>query len=101
VNGEEGKTTKDATNDPPRWDPIETVRIIMNEAGCSNHNSRANNAKDVEKEDSAQGSNTKADVVSTSPPGYRFILRMIPIQTTVSDSHAFTSVMFRCKYCIK
>ncbi|KAL7476456.1 hypothetical protein ACHAW6_002317 [Cyclotella cf. meneghiniana] len=83
VKSEEGKTTKDATHDPPLWDPIETVRIIMNEVGCSNHDSRANNVKDVDKE---LGFNTKADVVSTSPPGSRFILRMIPIQTTCHAS---------------
>ncbi|KAL3789153.1 hypothetical protein HJC23_012242, partial [Cyclotella cryptica] len=86
VKSENERITKDATNDPPLWEPIETVRIIMSEVGCSNHDSRANNANHAEKEDSAKTSITEEKVLSTSPPGSRFILRMIPIETTCHAS---------------
>jgi hypothetical protein len=64
------------------WDPIETVRIIMKEVGCSED---VKDNKDDCKEKSTQQIISAADqVTSTSPPGSRFIFRMIPIQATVS-----------------
>ena len=63
------------------WDPIETVRLIMKEVGGSN------DAKEWENHDKGPSThgNSKSEQVSTSPPGSRFISRMIPIQATVSE----------------
>lgn len=70
-------TTDDTLSKSPAWDPVETVRIILREVG---------GAKGDENEvaDTSKGEASTEAVVSTSPPCSRFILRMIPIQATVS-----------------
>jgi hypothetical protein len=76
---------KDATSETPIWDPIQTVINILREVGGASGNL---NDKDKEKEESTGNTEAKEKVVSTSPPGSRFVLRMIPIQTTVRTWHA-------------
>jgi tRNA(Ser,Leu) C12 N-acetylase TAN1 len=70
--------TIDATRKSPPWDPIETVGVILREVGGSKHNDNA-------VTDTSSGEANPEAAVSTSPPGSRFILRMIPIQATVSN----------------
>ena len=68
---EKEKSLDGTSNKTASWDPIETVRIILKEVGSSGSDTNTENAG-------------QAKVVSTSPPGSRFISRMIPIQATVS-----------------
>jgi hypothetical protein len=70
-------TLDDALSKSPAWDPVETVRIILREVGGSK-------GDENEVADTSKGEASTEAVVSTSPPGSRFILRMIPIQATVS-----------------
>lgn len=65
----------EATSELPTWDPVETVRIILKEVGGSKS----------ESDKSTEETNAADKNISTSPPGSRFILRMIPIQATVSQ----------------
>ena len=65
----------EATSELPTWDPVETVRIILKEVGGSKS----------ESDKSTEETNAADENISTSPPGSRFILRMIPIQATVSQ----------------
>ncbi|KAL7508654.1 hypothetical protein ACHAXN_005728 [Cyclotella atomus] len=71
--------TIDATRKSPPWDPIETVGVILREVGGSKHNDNA-------VTDTSSGEANPEAAVSTSPPGSRFILRMIPIQATCHAS---------------
>ena len=82
VNNE--KDSGNEANKSHLWDPIETVRIILNEVGRTE--SDAGGSSDHKE---AGQSNVTEQAVSTSPPGSRFISRMIPIQATVSSLISF------------
>ena len=78
VNNEKGSGSE--ANKSHHWDPIETVRIILKEVGRTESDAKENS----DKEKSGQSNVTK-QALSSSPPGSRFISRMIPIQATVSS----------------
>lgn len=82
VNNE--KDSGNEANKSHLWDPIETVRIILKEVGRTE-----SDAKGSSDHEEAGQSNVTEQAVSTSPPGSRFISRMIPIQATVSSLISF------------
>ena len=81
------KESKGDDGNKVSWDPVETVRCILRDVKCLNQNGGNNDDESDGKGDIEQGNNEKevSKELSTYPaPGSRFILRLLPMQATVS-----------------
>lgn len=85
IGTEEDHVDKRAGDDPPGtnaplWDPVDTVKCILRDAAKANKGSDTNNNLSTHND----GSVSK-EIISSQPPGSRFISRILPMQTTVSS----------------
>jgi hypothetical protein len=97
----QSESLKDSVRDDhivPPWDPVETVRCIFRDAKSTNEGSNATNIGSTKEGIIANGKGGGGENKPSAlheksvspPPGSRFISRMIPMQTTVSNSpHPF------------
>ena len=80
------KESKGDDGNKVSWDPVETVRCILRDAKVLNQND--GNNESVGKGDIEQGNDSEKEVSkelsASPPPGSRFILRLLPMQATVS-----------------
>ena len=85
IGTEEDQVDKRAGDDPPGtnaplWDPVDTVKCILRDAAKANKGSDTNNNLSTHND----GSVSK-EIISSQPPGSRFISRILPMQATVSS----------------